>query len=74
MAISRREYLSFVSLSYTDRELESEEALLDHVRSTDPDRLPELEEVIAIDSPLLAAAGQSAHEGQIPARTRATPR
>jgi hypothetical protein len=74
MAISRREYLSFVSLSYTDRELESEEALLDHVRSTDPDRLPELEEVIAIDSPLLAAAGQSAHEGQIPARTRPTPR
>jgi len=55
MAISRREYLSFLSLSYADRELSSEEALLDHVRSTDPDRLPELKEVIAVDSPLLAA-------------------
>jgi hypothetical protein len=56
MAISRRDYLSFLSLSYADRELSSEEALLDHVRSTDPDRLPEIEEVIAVDSPLLAAA------------------
>jgi hypothetical protein len=55
MAISRRDYLLFVSLSYADRELSSEEALLEHVRSTDPDRLPELKEVIAVDSPLLAA-------------------
>ena len=56
MAISRREYLSFLSLSYADSEMPSEEALLDHVRSTDPDRLPEIEEVLAVDSPLLAAA------------------
>lgn len=56
MAISRREYFSFLSLSYADRELDSEEALLDHVRSTDPDRLPEVQKVITVDSPLLAAA------------------
>ena len=56
LAISRRDYFSFLSLSYADRELCSDEALLDHVRSTDPDRLPELEQVIAVDSPLLAAA------------------
>jgi hypothetical protein len=59
MPISRRDYLSFLSLSYADREFSTEEALVDHVRSTAPDRLPELEEVIAIDSPLLAAAVQS---------------
>ena len=58
MAISRREYLSFLSLSYADAEMPSEEALLDYVRSTDPDRLPEIEEVLAVDSPLLAAAVQ----------------
>jgi hypothetical protein len=73
MAISRREYLSFLSLSYANRELSSEEALLDHVRSTDPDRLSEIEEVIAVDSPLLSAATQSAHEAQLRARTRALP-
>jgi hypothetical protein len=74
MAISRRDYLSFLSLAYADRELSSEDALLDHIRSTDPDRLPEIEHVIAIDSPLLAAAGQSAREGQPGARARAVPR
>jgi len=57
MAISPTDYFSFLSLSYADRELRSEEALLDHIRSTDPDRLPELEQVIAVDAPLLAAAG-----------------
>jgi hypothetical protein len=56
MAIPRREYLSFLSLSYADRELSSEGALLSHVRSTDPDRLREIEELIAVDSPLLAGA------------------
>jgi hypothetical protein len=56
MAVSRRDYFSFLSLSYADREFYSEEALLDHVRSTSPDRLPELEQVIAIDAPLLAEA------------------
>ena len=56
MAISPTDYFSFLSLSYADRELRSEEALLDHIRSTDPDRLPELEQVIAVDAPLLAAA------------------
>jgi hypothetical protein len=60
MAISPRDYFTFLSLSYADRELYSEEALLDHVRSTDPDRLREIQEVIAVDSPLLAAAVQPA--------------
>jgi hypothetical protein len=59
MPLSRREYLAFVSLAYADRELPSEEALLDHVRTTAPDRLPELEGVIAVDSPLLATAAQT---------------
>jgi hypothetical protein len=59
MAISPRDYFSFLSLSYADRELHTEEALLDHVRSTDPDRLPELQQVIAVDSPLLDAANRS---------------
>lgn len=59
MAISPRDYFEFVSLSYADRELGGEDELLDHVRSTDPNRLPELEEVIAVDSPRLAAAIQS---------------
>lgn len=59
MAISRRDYVSFLSLSYADRELSSEEALLDHISSAHPDRLPEIEEVMAVDSPLLAAAVQS---------------
>ncbi len=59
MPISRRDYFAFVSLSYADREFSSEEALLDHVRSTAPDRLPELEGVIAVDSPLLADAARS---------------
>ena len=54
-----RDYLAFVSPSYADREFSSEEALLDHVRSTAPDRLPELEGVIAVDSPLLADAVRS---------------
>jgi hypothetical protein len=54
MAVSRSDYFSFLSLSYADMELSSEEALLDHVRSVSPDRLPELEQVIAVDSPLLA--------------------
>jgi hypothetical protein len=57
MPIGRREYFSFLSLSYADRELHSEQALVDHVRSADPDRLPELRQVIAADSPLLAAFG-----------------
>jgi hypothetical protein len=60
MPISRDEYFAFVSLSYADRELSSEEALLDHVRSTAPARLPELEGLIAVDAPLLAAAARSA--------------
>jgi hypothetical protein len=59
MPLSRREYLAFVSLAYADRELPSEEALLDHVRTTAPDRLPELEGVIAVDSPLLATAART---------------
>ncbi len=56
---ARHDYFSFLSLSYADRELSSEEALLDHVRSTDPDRLPEIREVLAVDSPRLAAAVHS---------------
>jgi hypothetical protein len=60
MPISRDEYFAFVSLSYADRELSSEEALLDHVRTTAPARLPELEGLIAVDAPLLAAAARSA--------------
>jgi hypothetical protein len=56
MAISPREYFSFLSLSYAERELHTEEALLDHVRAAHPDRLPELQRVIALDSPLLGAA------------------
>jgi hypothetical protein len=59
IGIDRPNYLSFLSLSYADRELSSEEALLDHVRSTAPDRLGELEEVLAVDLPRLAAASQS---------------
>ena len=58
MAISPRDYFTFLSLSYADRELYSEEALVDHVRSTAPDRLREIQEVIAVDSPLLAATVQ----------------
>ncbi|MEK6326231.1 MAG: hypothetical protein AABM66_01740 [Actinomycetota bacterium] len=54
MPISPHDYFSFLSLSYADREISSEEALLDHVRSTDPDSLPELEQVIAVDSPRLS--------------------
>jgi hypothetical protein len=73
MAISPRDYFSFLSLSYADREFYSEEGLLDHVRSTDPDRLREIKEVIAIDSPLLAGATRPAHEGQIRAGPRALP-
>jgi hypothetical protein len=73
MAISRHDYISFLSLAYADRELSSEEALLDHVRSTNPDRLPEIEQVIAADAPLLAAADPSAREPQIRVRTRAAP-
>ena len=57
MPVGRREYFSFLSLSYADRELHSEDALLDHVRQANPDRLPELRQVVAADSPLLAAAG-----------------
>jgi hypothetical protein len=56
LGITQREYLSFISLSYADRELQSVEELRDHVRSTAPDRLPELEEVLAVDLPRLAAA------------------
>jgi hypothetical protein len=56
MGISPNDYFSFLSLAYTDGPLHSEQALLDHVRSNDPGRLRELQEVIAIDSPLLAAA------------------
>jgi hypothetical protein len=59
MGISRRDYFSFLSLSYADRELPSEEALIGHVRSADADRLPELEQVIAIDAPRLSDAAQS---------------
>ena len=59
MAISLEDYYSFLSLSYADRELSSEAALLDHVRSTDPGRLPEIREVLAVDSPRLAAAVHS---------------
>ena len=59
MAIRPSDYFSFLSLSYADRELHSEEALLDHVRSTDPDRLPEVQKVIAVDSPLLTATVKS---------------
>lgn len=59
MPISRPDYFSFLSLSYADRDLRSEEALLDHVRSVDPDSLPELEQVIAVDSPRLSATAQS---------------
>jgi hypothetical protein len=58
MAISRPDYFSFLSLSYADRDLRSEEVLLDHVRSVDPDSLPELEQVIASDAPRLSAAAQ----------------
>jgi hypothetical protein len=58
MAIGPRDYFSFLSLSYADRELSSGEALLDHVRSIDPDRLPEIREVMAVDLPLLAAPVQ----------------
>jgi hypothetical protein len=56
MPISRREYLLFVSRSYAGQQFSSEEALLNHVRSSAPDRLPELEGVIAVDSPVLADA------------------
>jgi hypothetical protein len=56
MAISPRDYFSFLSLSCADRELESEEALLDHVRSIDPGRVQEIRAVIAVDSPQLTAA------------------
>ena len=59
IAISPRDYFSFLSLSYADRELHTEEALLDHVRSTDSDRLPELRQVLAVDLPLLDAATRS---------------
>lgn len=58
MAISPRDYFSFLSLAYADRQLYSEEALLDHVRSMDPGRLREVREVVAIDSPLLTGAIQ----------------
>jgi hypothetical protein len=58
MAISPPDYFSFLSLSYADTALHSEGALLDHVRSTDPARLREVRDVIAVDSPLLAAAAQ----------------
>src|SRR4051794_24668976 len=64
MAISRQDYFSFLSLAYAGQELASEDALLDHVRSADPDRLPELEEVIATDAPRLAAADPSDRERQ----------
>jgi hypothetical protein len=56
MTVGRPEYFSFLSLSYADEELYSEEALLDHVRSTRPGLMPELEQVIAVDSPLLAGS------------------
>ena len=59
MPISRREYFGLFRCPTPDRELGGEDELLDHVRSTDPDRLPELEGVIAVDSPRLAAAIQS---------------
>jgi hypothetical protein len=59
MAINPREYFSFLSLSYADSEFHSEEALLEHVGSTDPGRLQELQQVIAVDSPLLNAATRS---------------
>jgi hypothetical protein len=60
IGIERPDYLSFLSLSYADRELSSEEELLDHVRSTAPERLGELEEVLAVDLPRLAAVSRSA--------------
>jgi hypothetical protein len=58
IAISRPDYFSFLSLSYADRDLRSEEALLDHVRSVDPDSLPEVEQVIALDSSRLPATAE----------------
>jgi hypothetical protein len=73
LGISRHDYVSFISLAYAGQELTSEEALLDHVRSTDPDRLPELEEVIAADAPLLAAADPSDRERQARVRTQTAP-
>jgi hypothetical protein len=53
MEVTRRDYFSFLSLGYADVALDTEEALLDHVRSTDPGRVEELRDLIAIDAPLL---------------------
>jgi hypothetical protein len=63
MAISPSDYFSFLSLCYADRELRSEQALLDHVRSNDPARLRELQEVIAVDSPRLSTTAQPRAQG-----------
>jgi hypothetical protein len=59
MAINPHDYFSFLSLSYAERELHTEEELLNHVRSAHPDRLRELQQVIALDSPLLVATTRS---------------
>jgi hypothetical protein len=56
MEVTRRDYFSFLSLGYADVVLDTEEALIDHVRSTAPGRVQELRDLIAIDAPLLAAS------------------
>jgi hypothetical protein len=58
IGMDRKDYVTFLSRSYADREIFSEEALVDHVRSTAPDRLRELEEVLSVDLPRLAEASQ----------------
>ncbi len=55
IAISPPEYFSFLALSYADRVIDTEMALIERVRSTSPQRLQELKQVIAHDSRLLAS-------------------
>lgn len=53
LTVSHDEYFSFLALGYGEGSCSSEEALLEHVRRLDPERLGELRAVIAADAPLL---------------------
>ena len=53
LAVSHDEYFAFLALGYGNGSCASEDALLEHVRQADPQRLAELQAVIAADSSLL---------------------
>jgi hypothetical protein len=55
LALERERYFAFVSLGYTEKRHTTQQALLATVRASAPARVAELEQVIALDAPLLRA-------------------